>query len=177
MRVMFIAIAFAGITGTTANADPSGKPADQNVATPKLQLVRLSCGLEDEKAVLTTLNLANKLVQQGDEVVLFTDSKSAAIGDRTLRHLPEKLRDKVKRSLDTFIQGGGKLLVCPHCARRYDLTAPTLRQGATMTTSEQLHKLEEKADRIYEYKEPPQEAEPDPNSRVNQMSPNQVQGV
>ena len=154
MSVILMGCLLAGLGGKEIGSEPIREGVDPtSITTKHLQLVRLCSKLDHEQAVLSTLSLANKLVQQGDEVVLFLDLESAPLGERTLQHLPVGIRDKVKKSLEAFVQRGGKMLVCPHCARRFDLKSDSLRIGATMTTSEELHILEDKAHRIFEYQE------------------------
>lgn len=137
----------------------------KEIVLPKpLKCVQLNCNPSDMRVLISTLTVAQQLRERGNDVVVFADLEAAAIGDRSLRHVPNDRRDEVRKLLDRLTDAGVKLLVCPHCAKRIDLHSASLRRGASMINRAQLDELKERADQIFEYREPPmtQPSEEDP---------------
>ena len=50
-----------------------------------------------------------------------------------------------------YVKAGGKVLVCPHCAKAQGLTRKSLRAGAKIAAPEQLATLLLEADKILDY--------------------------
>ncbi len=147
------------------------------VATKPLKFVQLSCNLGDEKVLFSTLTVAQQLRERGNDVVVFADLEAAAIGERSLRHVPNDRRDEVRKRLDQLTDAGVKLLICPHCAKRFDFHSASLRRGASMTNREQLDELKERADQIFEYREPPVKQPNEEDSQVQGTSFNLLKGA
>ena len=154
-----------------------GEDATKDVASKPLKFVQINCNPRDAKTLISTLTLAQQLRERGNDVVVFADLEAAVIGERTLRHVPNDRRDEIRQLLDQLTAAGVKLLVCPHCAKQFDLGPTSLRRGASMTNRAQLDELKERADQIFEYREPPVKQPNEEAPQVQRKSFNLLKGA
>lgn len=166
------ALSMVAVTGASW-----GDVAPKTDPPKPLKLVQLSRAPSDTRVLLATLKLAKRLRDDGNDVVIFADLDASVIGDRTLRHVPAAQRDKVHRQLDTIVAAGIPVLVCPHCAKRFELGEDSLRKGATMTSRDELDALKDRADQIFEFREPSTSRPTDDDSQVHFFSLNLQKGA
>lgn len=119
-----------------------------------VMLVQFQSNLDNMDALFATLSVANKLHRQENDVVLFLDLKAVTLADREIKHLSASRRAEAKTLLDEFVARGGRIIVCPHCAKQIGLSSSSLRKGAVMTSKDELLQLRRLAEKIYEYHEP-----------------------
>lgn len=120
----------------------------------KEQLVfHLSKFTNDIHAAFMAIKLAGLTVKKGADVVLFVDLDGVRIADK---RQPQDMRwGQNPNGIDTyykeFVENGGKVIVCPHCAKAAGLTESDLREGAVIGEEETLAELLLKADKIMDY--------------------------
>ncbi|MEO9590814.1 DsrE family protein [Rhodopirellula bahusiensis] len=116
-------------------------------------VVHLSHFTDDLHRCFMAVKVANLMQEYGAEVTLFVDLEGVRIAQRrqelefqwgpdspTLAELYEK-----------FAAGGGKVLVCPHCAKSAHITDPGLKRNAQIGTTAMLGKLLIEADKVMDY--------------------------
>jgi len=96
------------------------------------------------------VSLAGKLQEAGAEVTLFIDREAVRMGDRgqpLLRYGDSDL----DALLSNYLDSGGSVLVCPHCAELGGVEPGELRSGFTMGTPESIAALFMNADTVISY--------------------------
>ncbi len=115
-------------------------------------VVHLSQSTNDLHAASMALKLGAALAKKGSEVTLFVDLEGVRIADT---RQPLDLRWGSSPTLAelyrAFVESGGKILVCPHCAAAVGLTKGSLREGAVIGTTEDITTLLTKASKILDY--------------------------
>ena len=95
---------------------------------------------------------AQQIASEGAAVTLFADLEGARLGDR---RLPDGLRwgsgKSVSELYAAFIDAGGKLVLCPHCANAAAIGEDALRDGARIGKPDEVAALFLAADKILDY--------------------------
>jgi len=112
------------------------------MAETKKLVVMITCGMSDERSSVA-LSVANGGIDAGLDVTLFLAAsgvdwvrKGAADAARL-----NPLDPPMKQMLDTFMEGGGKILVCPPCAKVRGYAQADLLDGVTVVGSSAMHAL------------------------------------
>ncbi|MGF1583502.1 MAG: DsrE family protein [Gemmataceae bacterium] len=97
-------------------------------------VVHLSHGLDNLHSVFMAVKVADGLQKKGASVTIFVDLEGVRIVDK---RQPLNLRwgpgnNPLQNYYDSFVKRGGKILVCPHCAKATGLTSKMLRKGASI---------------------------------------------
>ena len=115
-------------------------------------VVHLSQFGNDLHAVSMALKLATAMQQAGHQVTLFIDMEGVRLADK---RQPLDLRwgqgAPIEELYQGFVEAGGKVLVCPHCAAAAGLESGSLRKGATIGTTESITKTLGGATKILDY--------------------------
>lgn len=143
-----VSVAIASI-GSSANAEETSKVDGSGQKV----VVHLSHFTDDLHRCFMAVKVANLMQDYGAEVTLFVDLEGVRIAERkqelkfnwgpdspTLAELYEK-----------FAAGGGKVLVCPHCAKSAHVTDPGLKRNAQIATLPMLGKMLIEADKVMDY--------------------------
>jgi len=96
------------------------------------------------------VSLAGKMQEAGAEVTIFVDREAVRMGEQgqpLLRYGDSDL----EILLSNFLEGGGSVLVCPHCAELGGVEPGELRSGFTMGTPESIAALFLNADTVISY--------------------------
>ena len=96
------------------------------------------------------LGLAGRLQEAGAQVTVFVDREAVRLGDKGHPLLIYGDSD-LDELLSSFLDGGGSVLVCPHCARLGGVEADELRDGFKMATPESIAELFMNADTVISY--------------------------
>jgi predicted peroxiredoxin len=131
---------------TLAQETQISKPVEQKV------FVKLDHFTDDLHSVYMALKLANGLQQTENHVTLFLNLEAVRLADS--RH-PLELGWGPNKSLaplyQAFINGGGQILVCPHCAKAAGLDAEDIREGAQIAEDNQVIEALNAADKTLSY--------------------------
>ncbi|MCS3902661.1 putative peroxiredoxin [Methylohalomonas lacus] len=134
---------------TNSQAESESLGQDQNV------VVHLSNYTNDLHASFMALKLAVEFQQHGANVTLFLDLEGVRIADKRapqdmnwgLSHAP------LSEHYTAFIEAGGEVLVCPHCAAAAGIDADNLRKGARIANEDddEITRVFLGADKILKY--------------------------
>lgn len=99
------------------------------------------------------LKMANTLQAKGARLTLFLDLEGVRLADS---RRPDILswgasQDTINTMYNKFIDAGGKVVLCPHCAEHEGLKAGDLRKGAALGSTDQLATMILEADKILDY--------------------------
>ena len=115
-------------------------------------VVHLSQFGNDLHAVSMALKLGTVMQKAGSQVTLFVDLEGVRVAD--IRQ-PQSLRwgtgAPVEELYNGFVDAGGRVLVCPHCAAAAGLEKGSLRKGATIGTTECITNTLSEATKILDY--------------------------
>ena len=131
----------------TVKAMAADEPVRQKV------VVHLSHFTDDLHRPFMALKLAGLLQESGADVTLFLDLEGVRLAERR-QHLdmtwgsnPTPLSEHYER----FTGAGGKVLLCPHCAKSARVGDLILKQHAEIGTEQVIGKMLLEADKILDY--------------------------
>ncbi|MBL9094570.1 MAG: DsrE family protein [Planctomycetaceae bacterium] len=154
-----------GLTITQLVQRPSGSviqaSADSTTQTPQRIVVHLrqSDGSPALHSALMGLGLATAMRNQGATVTVMLDSEAASLAkkswadkaptnaDRDSVHPPMTLGKAIQR----FVDVGGTIVMCPHCAASCGCEAADLADGARFGKEGELARVVLQADKILDY--------------------------
>jgi len=146
--LLLLSLAITPLT-LLADADKSNaKNETQNV------VIHLSKYTNDLHASFMAFKLATELKKAGANVTVFLDLEGVRSADK---RQPQDLTWGMGNSGDfaaiyqSFINAGGEVLVCPHCAKSVGMSEKDLRAGAKLATVQKITKLILSADKIMDY--------------------------
>ena len=108
----------------------------------KLLVVVIACGLEDEK-MSVAWSISNGAISSGLDVTVFLTSSAVDCvrkGAADKVHL-NPLDPTVGEMIKNLTSRGGKILVCPPCAKVRGYTEDDLLDGVIITGSGPIHEL------------------------------------
>lgn len=101
--------------------------------TPTEYLYTLTSFKGDVDRVAIPLVLANTALAMGGDVLLWLSLEGVELARRgSADKLTTRSFPPVSELLETFIESGGRIGVCPPCAETYELTADNLVANAEM---------------------------------------------
>lgn len=120
---------------------------------PAPTVVHLSNYSNDVHAVMMALKIARMLQDASGDVALFVDLEGTRLADK---RVPDDLKwgqadTTVSELLKAFIDAGGEVHVCPHCAKAAGLDEANLRDGCAILTPKKLTTLLTEAGKIMDY--------------------------
>lgn len=137
-------------TVLSGNAVSSASPGDGQKI-----VVHLSKYTNDLHAAFMAFKLADAMQQQGARVTVLVDLEGVRIADK---RNPLEMRwgsnpATLAEVYDTFINGGGRVILCPHCAAAAGVDGNALRDGAMIGVPDEqtIPKLLVEADKILDY--------------------------
>lgn len=96
------------------------------------------------------VSLANQMQEAGAEVTIFVDREGVRMAEQGQPLLTYGDSD-LDALLSSFLDGGGSVLVCPHCAELSGVEPSELRDGFEMGTQESIAELFMNADTVVDY--------------------------
>ena len=115
-------------------------------------VIHLSHYSDDLHAASMALKIGKMLAVAGAEVTLFADLEGARLGDR---RVPQNLLwgsgKPVNELYDAFVNAGGNIVLCPHCASVAGIGKDNLRDGSRVGTEKEIAALFLAADKILDY--------------------------
>jgi predicted peroxiredoxin len=128
------------------------------VPTPKSQsiVVHLSHSTNDLHRATMAFDLAITLQGAGANVTMFMDLEGVRIMDK---NLPQDLtwgfgaqKNSIQQLLQNYVEAGGKVLLCPHCAQAAGLSDSMLLSEAKIAKGpEEVARLFLNADKVIDY--------------------------
>lgn len=116
-------------------------------------VVHLSKGTNDLHAVMMGLKLGTGMAGKGARVTLFLDLEGVRVADRRTEDALTwgEGHATLGELYATFVEAGGGVLVCPHCAKAAGIGPGDLRPGARVGTFDEITALMLSADKILDY--------------------------
>ena len=115
-------------------------------------VVHLSHYTDDLHAVSMALALSKNLQEGGAVVTIFLDLEGARLaatgGPRELRW---GAGSPISEAFDSFVEAGGSVVVCAHCARAAGVDAAELRSGARIGTDAEVRTLFLAVDKVIDF--------------------------
>jgi sulfur relay (sulfurtransferase) complex TusBCD TusD component (DsrE family) len=96
------------------------------------------------------VSLAHQLQEAGAQVTVFVDREAVRMGEQGQPLLTYGDSD-LDALLSNYLDGGGSVLVCPHCAELGGVELSELRDGFEMGTREAIAELFMNADTVISY--------------------------
>jgi predicted peroxiredoxin len=152
MRRLSVGLAvLAVMIASLASSDSSARgapPADKQKV-----VIHLKHFTNDLHAAFMALKVANWMQAKGAQVTLFVDLEGARLADerQSLNVRWGHGADPLSKYYDSFVKGGGNVLVCPHCAEAAGLDKKSLRKGATIGSEAEIADSLLAADKIMDY--------------------------
>ncbi|TWT49281.1 DsrE/DsrF-like family protein [Rubripirellula amarantea] len=148
LRSLLFAVVLACVVTSPANS--AEVQSDQE---PQQVVVHLSHFTDDLHRCFMALKMANLMQEHGAEVTIFLDLEGVRLAER--RQLLDLTWGAESPTLAehyaTFTEGGGKVVLCPHCAKSARIGDGALKRNAEITTMPSLGKLLIKADKVMDY--------------------------
>ena len=136
--ILVFMVALLGSSNASSHDD------EQNI------MIHLSNYTNDLHSVNMALKLGYMLSESGSSVTLFLDLEGVRLVDK---HQPQNLTwgagDAIETLYNKFIDAGGNVLVCPHCAEAAGVSE--VRKGAVIADKDSLSKAITSADKILDY--------------------------
>jgi len=115
-------------------------------------VVKLDHFTDDLHAAFMALKIANGLEEKDQNVVLFLNLEAVRLAHG---HQPVDLawghNEDFSVLLNRFIEHGGKILVCPHCANSIGMHAEDMREGITIAEEGEVIDAIMAADKVVSY--------------------------
>ncbi|MCG8653552.1 MAG: DsrE family protein [Pirellulales bacterium] len=134
---------------------PYSTAGDAEKSTAKTQqvVVHLSHFTNDLHRCFMALKMANLMQDHGAEVTIFLDLEGVRLAERrqSLDLTWGTDSPTLAQHYDNFTQGGGKVVLCPHCAKSARIGDGALKRNAEIATMPSLGKLLMAADKVMDY--------------------------
>lgn len=147
MPAVLLIVLATSVVGRTALSDSDKpKPAQKIV-------VHLSHFTDDLHRCFMALKLATLMQKSGGEVTLFLDLEGVRLAERrqlldmTWGSNPTKLGEHY----ENFTEAGGKVILCPHCAKSARIGDMALKRHSEIGNEEMMAKMFLEAEKILDY--------------------------
>ena len=143
-----VSIVIASI-GSSANSEETSKVDGSGQKV----VVHLSHFTDDLHRCFMALKVANLMQEHGAHVTIFLDLEGVRLAERR-QPLDLKWRadsPQLSEHYDKFVEAGGKLVLCPHCADSARIGDGALKRNAEIGTPQVLGKLLVEADKVMDY--------------------------
>ena len=138
-----LAVAGMAVMTFAAGAQPA---AGQNV------VVHLTHYADNVHAVNMAVHLAREMQAAGAHVTLLLDLEGVRLaGAEKAGGAALEQEQSIVNDFDAFVQAGGAVLLCPHCAARAGLADGHLRAGARIGKTGEFSQVILAADKILDY--------------------------
>lgn len=149
MRYLFasLAVALSFVLMAQSSADEVPNGAGQKV------VVHLSHFTDDLHRCFMALKVANLMQEFGADVTIFLDLEGVRLAERRQKLDLTWGSDSppLAEHYEKFVEGGGKVILCPHCAKSARIGDMGLKRKAEIGTMPVLGKMLVEADKIMDY--------------------------
>ena len=145
--VTSLAIVLIVISSAQSSADEISNGEGQKV------VVHLSHFTDDLHRCFMALKVANLMQEYGADVTIFLDLEGVRLAERRQKLDLTWGSDSppLSEHYQKFIEGGGKIILCPHCAKSARIGDMGLKKMAEIGTMPVLGKMLIEADKIMDY--------------------------
>jgi sulfur relay (sulfurtransferase) complex TusBCD TusD component (DsrE family) len=140
LTVAALAVALGALSPTSTLA----QDAEKNV------VVHIGQYSNDLHSATMGVSLAHQMQEAGAQVTIFVDREAVRMGEQGQPLLTYGDSD-LDALLSNYLDGGGSVLVCPHCAELGGVEPGELRSGFAMGTPESITALFMNADTVISY--------------------------
>ena len=151
----FLPSIFAVLLATAALSSLSGEPqaATPSPASNQKAVVHLSHFTDDLHRCFMALKVANLMQERGTQVTIFLDLEGVRLAER---RQPLDLTwgsnsSPLSEHYESFTKAGGRVILCPHCAKSARLGPMGLKRNAEIGTIPMLGEMLTEADKIMDY--------------------------
>lgn len=141
---VFTVLALSIALGASAPSPSHAQEAEKTV------VVHIGQYSNDLHSATMGISLANQMQEAGAEVTIFVDREGVRMAEQGQPLLTYGDSD-LDTLLSSFLDGGGSVLVCPHCAELSGVEPSELRDGFEMGTQESITELFMNADTVVDY--------------------------
>lgn len=149
MKTLFVIVVSVLLTSTLMFSTVASAEETSTLHTQSI-IIHLSKYSNDLHAVNMALKIGHLMAKDGSDVTLFLDLEGVRLVDKKA---PINLKwgsgESVKDLYNNYVDAGGKVLVCPHCAKAAGVE--DLRKGAVIANNESLAKAISQADKVLDY--------------------------
>lgn len=124
--------------------------ASEENDTQQQVLIHLSSYSNNLHAVSMALKIGRILASNDTSVTLFLDLEGVRLADKNQpQNLVWGMGDSIEKLYLAYVNAGGAVLVCPHCAKAAGVV--DLREGAVISSQQGLLMAIKNADKILDY--------------------------
>ncbi len=124
--------------------------ASEEKDTQQEVLIHLSSYSDNLHTVSMALKIGQMLASNDTSVTLFLDLEGVRLADKKQpQNLVWGMGDSIEKLYLAYINAGGAVLVCPHCAKAAGVV--DLRDGAVISSEQSLLMAISNADKILDY--------------------------
>ena len=115
-------------------------------------VVHLGSFTNDLHSAFMAFSLATNLQKHGASVTVFLDREGVRLADvRERGDLTWGDSGGTSAAMAEFVQAGGKVVVCPHCASLAGIEADNIRPGARLATHEEVATIFLSANKVIDF--------------------------
>jgi sulfur relay (sulfurtransferase) complex TusBCD TusD component (DsrE family) len=141
---LFATLAVAVTLGVLTPGSVLAQDANKNI------VVHIGQYSNDLHSATMGVSLAHQMQEAGAQVTIFVDREAVRMGEQGQPLLTYGDSD-LDALLANYLDGGGSVLVCPHCAELGGVEPSELRDGFEMGTREAIAELFMNADTVISY--------------------------
>lgn len=152
-RVLSAAVLLSPFSAGCAAISPQEAYAQAPQDAQKQNIVvHLGSFTDDLHSAFMALSLATNLQKHGANVTLFLDREGVRLADvRERGDLTWGDSGGTATAMTEFVQAGGKVLLCPHCASLAGMEVADIRPGSRMATHEDVSAIFLDADKVIDF--------------------------
>jgi predicted peroxiredoxin len=133
-----LALSVIGVFSVVAQPATQSSSTIENQNPPQRILINLKHYTDDLHAAIMALKIANGLQDRGAEVTMLLNLEGVRLVDK---NAPGDLKWGTSDAspaalLNSFLNAGGKVMVCPHCSAAVGIGPDDLREGVTMSSGQ-----------------------------------------
>jgi predicted peroxiredoxin len=146
-RIVFGLVCLASLFGPAMNAPAADKEKAQNV------VVHLSHFTDDLHRSFMAVKLAGLMQKSGANVHLFLDIEGVRLADKrnSLDMTWGPSKTPLSEHYEAFVNAGGKVVLCPHCAHAGGVDDKNLARGASILNEEKMTMMLLDAEKLLDY--------------------------
>ena len=138
--------------GCASMVTPAAYAQTPQVAQKQDVVVHLGSFTNDLHSAFMAFSLATNLQKHGASVTVFLDREGVRLADvRERGDLTWGDSGGTSAAMAEFVQAGGKVVVCPHCASLAGIEADNIRPGARLATHEEVATIFLSADKVIDF--------------------------
>lgn len=151
MKHLFIVIMISVSAGLAGSAHSPATTQNSTARAPERIIVHMKHYTDDLHAAYMAMQLAERLQSRGADVTLLLDLDGARFADAEGAGIRDTRDRNFSERYGAFVQGGGRGLVCRHCAHLFQVAPDRLRKNMKLASMDEIAGAVISADKIIEY--------------------------